>query len=251
MPGKLLLPVLLFFISIFCQSAYGGEPALTERLGEKVPLNTPFFDEDGREVTLGSVIDRPVILSFAYFSCKDMCNTFLSGLAGAIGRLDAVPGKDYRVITLSFDPADSPERAAYKKHNYTKAVGKPFPDDAWRFLTGDAESIEAVTGAAGFGFQANESGFNHPEGFAVLSADGRIIRYFYGVDFLPADMQMALAEAADGRVTASIKKAAKFCFSITPDSARVLDSLRAAGLGTLMFAAGFFIYLTKKSRKEP
>ncbi len=206
----------------------------------------------GRPVTLGSLFGKPVVLSFAYFHCKDVCNTYLANLADTFGRMDSVPGRDFTAITLSFDEMDAPEDAAYKKGNFLKASAVHLPEGAWRFLVGQPDSIDAVTQAAGYEFARAGEGFNHPGALIVLSADGRIIRYFYGGSVLPSDLEMALVEAREGRVTASIKKAMQFCYRIIPEARDGFSiALRYAGLATLVFSAVFMIWLaTGRQRKK-
>ena len=219
-----------------------------------MPLEAAFRDESGKSVALGNLLEGPTVLSFAYFGCKDQCNTVLANLANTLGRTNGTPGKDFLVLTVSFDERDTPQDAAYKKRNYMPAVQRPMTDGAWRFLTGDRASIEALTGAVGFGFRKTEKGFDHAAALAVLSPDGRIIRYIYGNSYLPADIEMALLEASEGRITASIKKAILLCFSDEPGArAYFISTLRAVGVGTLVFAAGLFIYLTsgRPGKKDP
>lgn len=237
--------------------AYGLEaaPGVTERTGQTVPLGASFTDERGAAVTLGGLIDRPTVLSFAYFGCADQCNTVLASLARAVGRTGGQPGKDYLVLTISFDETDTPEDAAEKKKGYTLASGRPMDAAAWRFLTGGKDSIEALTGAAGFSFRRTGDGFDHPAALAVLSPEGRITRYIYGNSFVASDMEMALSEASEGRITASIKKSLLLCFSSEPEGrGAALTVLRAAGVATLVFAAVFFIYVTafsKPGKRDP
>jgi protein SCO1/2 len=247
----------IFLILVIVPSIYAIEaaPEITERTGEVVPLEAVFRDESGRSVTLGAMLGKPAVLSFAYFGCKDQCNTVLSNLAYSLGRTGLAPGKDFLALTVSFNEADTPGDAAYKKKNYMKAAQRPMTDGAWRFLTGDKASIEALTGAVGFGFRKTEKGYDHPAALAVLSADGRIIRYIYGNSYVPADIEMALREASEGRVTASIKRAIVFCFSDEPGArAYVVSVLRGAGVATLVGAAALLIYLTASGRpgkKDP
>jgi protein SCO1/2 len=250
-----LLNVILFiFLITPAVYASGSAPGITEKTGESVPLDAVFKDESGKNVTLGDLLDRPAVLSFAYFGCKDQCNTVLSNLANSLGRTNRPPGQDFVVLTVSFDENDSPMNALNKKRNYMLAAQRPMTDTAWRFLTGDSASIEALTGAVGFGFRKTEKGFDHAAALAVLSPDGRIIRYIYGNSYLPADIEMALLEASEGRITASIKKAILLCFSDEPGArAYFISTLRAVGVGTLVFAAGLFIYLTsgRPGKKDP
>lgn len=226
-----------------------GSPGVTEKTGDVLPLSAVFVDEDGARVSLGSLLGKPAVLSFAYFSCKDQCNTVLSNLASTLGRMTSSPGEDFRVLTVSFDNKDTWHEAEHKKKNYMSAVGRPMTDGAWRFLTGEVSSIEALTKAAGFEYRKTEQGYDHPAALAVVAADGRIIRYFYGSSFLPADLEMALIEAKEGRITASIKKAARFCFSDAPGGRASFTSvLRWAGISTLVLVAGLFFYISASKR---
>jgi len=241
----------LFFLLLLIFPACSlASPGITERPGEMLPVDKTFLDETGQAVTLGGLIDRPVVLSFAYFGCRDVCNTYLANLADTFGRMDAVPGKDYTAITISFDERDTPQDAVYKKRNFLKASGSPIPDGAWRFLVGQPDSIKAVTNAAGYEFARAQEGFNHPGALVVLSAEGKIIRYFYGGRVLPADLEMALLEAREGRVTASIKKAVQFCYRIIPEAREnFFLTLKYAGLATLVFSAFFMIWLATGKRE--
>lgn len=251
-----LLTVIFFsYMLVLPPLSAGAAPGIIERHGESIALETHFRDEAGKTVTLKELIDRPALLSFAYFSCKDVCNTALSNIAELLGRMDSVPGKDFLVLTVSFDEKDGPKEAAYKKRNYTKAVGRPIDDDAWRFLTGDGRSIADLTSTAGFSFERTEKGFDHPAALAVISQEGRIVRYIYGSSYLPSDIEMALLEAREGTVAASVRKALVFCFSDEPGArSYVKGVLKAVGIGTLVLAAGLFIFLRSSGRpgkKDP
>lgn len=236
--GLLILVLLIFPV---CSLA---SPGINERPGEMLPLDSAFLDESGRSVTLRSLMDRPVVLSFAYFGCRDICNTYLADLADTFGRMDSVVGRDFTAITISFDERDTPVDAAYKKGNFLKASARPVEGNGWRFLVGQPSSINAVTGAAGYEFARAGEGFNHPGGLVVLSSGGKIIRYFYGARVLPADLEMALIEARDNRVTASIKKAVRFCYRIIPEAREgFFLTLRYAGLAILALSAVFMIWL--------
>lgn len=245
---KIWLCAVLFSAFLSPTPSIGGDKAgngVEERSGQMLPLDTAFRDEAGSTVSLRDLIDKPTVISFAYFSCNDQCNTVQSNVASVLGRLDARPGRDYTALTISIDETDTPSSALHKKRNFIKAAGSAFPEGAWRFLTGGPESIRAVTGAAGFEFTKTAEGFNHPAVLMVVSPEGRINRYLYGAAYLPFDLKMAIIEASEGKALPSIKKAILFCYSYDPESRRyVFDILRVTGLGTLFFAGGLFVYLT-------
>ncbi len=172
------------------------KPEFSEKLGHKVPPGLVFHDEKGNTVALKTLIDRPTIVSLVYFRCGHACPVLLGGLAESLGKIEFDPMKDCRVITVSFDDRDTPEVALDKKRNYVVAVGKPYPEDSWKFLTGDAENIKKLTETLGFEFRKEMNGFNHPKGLIFISANGTVRRYLYGTSFSPFDIKMALAEAA-------------------------------------------------------
>ncbi len=224
---------------------------IDERPGALVALDAVLKDEDGRDVTLRQLINKPTILTLNYFRCAGICTPLLNGLADALNRIGMEPGKDFQVITVSFDPADTPEVANQKRINYLKQVKRPFPPAAWRFLTGSSQATRAVTDSVGFKFQAVEGGFSHAGAIIALSPQGKVSRYMYGISFLPADLQMALQEAAAGQVRPSISPLPAFCYSYDPQGKRyVLNVNRVAGSVVLLLAGGFLIYLLIAGRSR-
>jgi protein SCO1/2 len=228
----------------------GEEPGVNERLGEVVPADIALYDSAGERVLLGALIKRPTILLPAYYGCTDICPAAISDLSGLLGRLSSVPGADYSVITVSFDENDTPYSALRKKRDYIKAIGRPFPEEGWRFLTGDKENISRLMRSLGWGLRrADDKGFSHPSALVVLSPERKIIRYIYGSGYMTAEVEMAFSEARAGTPAPTIPKALLFCFTYDPAGKRyVFDFLKVSGLGVLASAAGFLIYLTKKKR---
>ena len=217
----------------------GGEVAIVEHLGGTVPLNAVFRDEAGRPVTLGSLIDRPTILVPVYYRCPGVCSPLMSGLVEVLEKVNRVPGRDYRIISLSFAETETPALAAAKKANYLAAFRKPFPAGAWRFLTGTKVPIRAVTEAVGFRYQLVDGEYAHPAVLIFLSPKGRIVRYMSGLTFLPFDVAMALLEAAAGRISPSIRGALLYCYRYDPQrQTYAFNILRVAGTST---AAGVFL----------
>jgi len=232
----------------------GAAPAvgIVEHLGETVPLDLEFRDESGRTVRLGDLVDRPTVLSLVYYSCPGICTPLLTGLAEVLNLMDMRPGEDYRVITVSFDASDTPKLASEKKRNYLNLIDRrEFPAEAWSFLTGDQESIDAITQAVGFGYEKQGRDFVHAAAIYVLSPKGKIVRYLYGTTFLPLDLKLALTEASQGRVGPTINKILLFCFNYDPDGRKyVLNTTRIAGTAVLLMALGFVIYLGAGSRRR-
>jgi protein SCO1/2 len=260
---RLLFFILLCAFSVLpsAQVALGHETdtakadiGLHEKLGQYLPGDAHFVDENGKTVTLKTLIDKPTIIAPVYLSCMHECPLLLMGLADVLGKMDLLkPGKDFQVLTISFDENDTPNIARKKKPNYLKAIGKPFPDDSWKFLTGDAANIGKFTDSIGFTFQRDEHGFSHPITLVVVAPDGKIIRYLEGVTFLPFEVTMALTEAQQGRI-GTTRQVLQYCFSYDPlKKTYVFNILKVTGTVMLLFVGSFLVYLlktTKKYRKE-
>lgn len=182
----------VFAILLGCYSQARGDPisekdereiGIKERLGEYIPLGLSFHDEAGKVVSLDSLIDRPAILSLTYYSCSNLCDKISAAVAGLLGRLPSEPGKDYSVITVSFNDKDTPADAIRKKNDVIKTIGRPFPEEGWRFLTGSSASITRLTDSTGFKFLRDGDDFRHPAALIVISPKGKIIRYLYGATY--------------------------------------------------------------------
>ena len=223
---------------------------MDERLGQRIPGGLIFRDEDGKSVSLEKLLDKPAIVSFVYLRCSSICPLLLGNLAATLDKVDLVPGEDYRVITISFDAADTPEDAALKKKNYIKAAGKTFPESSWKFLTGDEESIRRLTGALGFRYMKEGHGFSHPRGLIFLSPDGVVRRYLNGASFQPFDVKMALTESQD---KTSLSQFRLFSYSYARDENRyVFNFLKILGTVVVSFLASlaFFYALTRRMRLQ-
>jgi protein SCO1/2 len=258
---KLTSTDLIFLLGIFLLK--GGASAhleksqsppfigLDERLGRYVPLDLSFQDEDGKPVQLRQIIRRPTILALVYFHCPNVCSLLLQNLSQTLNQLPADPGEDYQALAISFDETETPNLALQRKKVYLQMIQKPFPSDAWRFLTGDKETIHQLTDAVGFHFKRAGEDFEHPVTLIILSPEGKIIRYLYGADPLPFDLKMALVEASQGRIGPAIAKVVRFCFSYDPKANKlVFNMLRVTGTVTLLFAVLFVGFLVFKGRKQ-
>ncbi|HXY55346.1 MAG TPA: SCO family protein [Nitrospirota bacterium] len=256
-----LFPTLFFNAALLAASvAFGHETtatkadiALEEKLGQYLPVDAAFIDENGRKILLGTFIDKPTIIAPVYLGCTHECPLLLTGLAQVLGRLELVkPGRDFQVMAISFDDTDTPKTAAEKKVNYLKAVGKPFPEDSWKFVTGDAANIKKFTDSIGFKFQRDgEHSFSHPVTLVVVSPAGKIVRYLEGISFLPFDVTMALSEAAQGKTGSPARKALMYCFSYDPlKKSYVFNILKVTGTVMVLFVASFFAYLMISTKKK-
>ncbi|MBT3311414.1 MAG: SCO family protein [Desulfobacterales bacterium] len=224
-----------------------------ENPGGFIPLETEFNDESGKRIALKDFIDRPTILLPIFFYCPKTCSLLLANLATALNYVPFTPGRDFRVIALSFNEDETPEIAKRAKPNYMKILTGNFPESQWLFITGDKKSIRQVTDAIGFRFKkVNSQTFVHPNVLICLSGDGKIIRYIYGPSFLAGDIGMALSEAQKGTPGTSIKRIISFCFDYDPKTNRyVFSILRISSIVIFVsLAAFFFLFLRKKAKKE-
>ncbi len=251
------------FAIVLCVTVYahveppkGQQPAdasvgLTEKLGQQVPLDLVFNDEKGEPVTLKQLIDHPAVLVLVYYHCPDVCSTLLLSVAKVLNRLPVEPGREYQVLSVSFDETEKPGLALERKKIYLNMIDRPFPEEAWRFLTGDQVTIRKLTDSVGFHFKREGKDFLHPVTVVVLSPNGRITRYLYGTDLLPLDLRMAILEASEGRVGPTISKVLRFCFSYDPKGRKyVFNSLKVTGIVTLLFALCFILFLVFKGGKQ-
>jgi protein SCO1/2 len=227
---------------------------LDERLGQRVPLELTLRDEQGAAVRLGDLVDRPTILALVYFRCAGICSPLLNGLGNVVERTGLTPGRDFRVLTVSFDDRDTPTLADTKRTNYLAGLSKGFPPGAWRFLTGDAAATKRLADAVGFRFRREGEDFIHPAVLTILAPDGKITRYLYGISFLPFDLRMAVAEASEGRAVPTAARILQLCYSYDPGGRRYfLDLTRLAGIGTLVgvVLAAAVIFLRGGRRTKP
>ena len=230
----------------------GFEPPLNGQM----PLDLHFRDETGRDVQLREFFgQKPVVLAFVYFSCPMLCDQIQMGVVGALRMLSFNPGRDYEVVFISFDSHDTPEQAAEKKRAALARFHRPETVSGWHFLTGSQESIEAVTHAANFRFRndAKSKLFAHASGVMLLTSDGRISRYFYGVEYPGRDMRLGLVDASAGKIGSPIDHVLLFCYHYDPSSATysasILRIIRLAGILTVLsIIGGIWIFRRREVR---
>jgi len=226
------------------------EVGINEKLGATIPLDLELKGEDGKPVTLRQLIDKPTILTLNYFRCAGICTPQLGGVAEVLNRTQAIPGRDFQVLTVSFDERDEPEVAAQKRTNYLAEITRPFPPAAWRFLTGPGATTKALADAVGFKFKAVNDDFVHAAAIIFISPKGVITRYMYGTSYLAADLQLAAQEAARGEAQPTINKFLKFCFSYDPAGRRYVLNTTSIGAAIIILAALIFVFaLTRRGRQ--
>jgi protein SCO1/2 len=228
-----------------------GQVRIDEQLGSVAALDAVFRDETGMEIRLDSLFDKPVILLPVSFSCTAVCSYLQAALVKALNQVDQTPGKDFNIITLSFDENENETDAAAARQNYANLVKREFPPEKWSYLTGDRENILKVTGSLGYYFiKKAEHLYDHPSALVVLARDGKIIRYLHGPNFPAFDLGMALGEAEPG--TSSMKRRVlSFCYGYDPaKKTYALRLFRITGTLALIGLAGYTIFLLSPSKRK-
>jgi len=221
---------------------------IDQRLNEQFPLDAVFKDESGNEVRLAEYFDkRPVVLSLVYYSCPMLCNQVLNGMAGTFKGLAFNPGEEFEVVTISFDSRETPALAAAKKKTYVEylpAARRPTIEKGWHFLTGDEANIRRVTEAVGFryNFDAATNQFAHASGIMVLTPEGKIARYFYGIEYSPKDLRLGLVEASANKIGSPVDQLLLYCYHYDPATGRygavVMNMMRVGGVITVVALFG-------------
>jgi protein SCO1 len=230
---------------------------IEQRLNAQIPLDTTFRDEYGRSVQLSSYFGkRPVVLALIYYQCPMLCTQILNGITRAARVMTLQPGKDYDVVAISFDAREKPSDAAAKKAVYMKEINQPQAPAAWHFLTGDPDNIKRVTGAVGFRYvwDVHTAQFAHASAVYVLTPQGKISKYFYGVDYSARDLRFGLIEASNNKIGTPVDQLLLFCYHFDPHSAKytpvALGILRVAGAGTLFMLGGFVVIMLRRERRQ-
>jgi len=230
-----------------------------QKLKSQLPLDTHFKDENGRDVTLGQYFDgtRPVVLAFVYYSCPMLCTQIMNGVSRTIKVLPFTPGNDFDVVFISFDPRDKPETASAKKIALMNYWSMQNQSGAWHFLTGEEPQIKRVTSAAGFFYMWDERSqqYAHLSGVLVLTPDGRLSRYFYGVEYSPKELRLALVESGEGRVGSLVDELLLYCYHYDPSQGRygviVMNLVRLGGVLTLLALGGFIYFMRRQEKLHP
>jgi protein SCO1/2 len=260
------LVVLFFVFSLLLVSpldAHDDRPIplrgvnLEQKLGEQVPLELKFRDEAGSTVDLKQYFGRrPVVLSLVYLSCQDLCPLVLDGLVRSLRPLSFNIGDEFDVITVSFDPRDSAALAAAKKSDVVSRYGRAGAPGGWHFLTGDEHAIERLTESVGFhyNYESDKDRFGHASGIILLTPEGKIARYFYGIEFSPRDLRLGLIEAASNRIGSAIDQLLLFCYHYDPTAGKynllITNVIRLAGIATVIALGAFIAIMLRRDRKR-
>jgi protein SCO1 len=248
-PANLCL-LLLLALPGACALARNGGPkilsgvGIDQNLGAQVPLEATFRDESGRTVRLGDYFGRrPVLLTLVYYQCPGLCTTILNDVSRSLNGLAESAGSEFDVVTVSFDPRETPDLAAAKKAAYLRGYQRPTAAAGWHFLTGPQESIDALTRAVGFRYawDAGNKLWAHAAAIIVLTPDGKVARYFYGVEAPPTDLHQSILDASVGTVARPAERVLLYCFRYDPATGKwgliISRLLRALGAITMVAVA--------------
>jgi protein SCO1/2 len=235
-----------------------GDVGIDQHLDAELPLDATFRDEAGREVTLGEYFtDRPVVLALVYYRCPQLCTQVLNGLLKSSQAVPLEIGRDYQVVTVSFDPDEGPELAAEKKRQYVRAYRRDGAEQGWHFLTGDKLAIERLATAVGFRYRydAGSRQFAHASGIVIATPDGRLARYLYGIDYSPHDLRLGLIESAAGRIGSPADQVLLLCYHYDPLTGKyglaIAGVLRAVGGLTVVGLGAFLVAMYRREKQRP
>ena len=227
---------------------------IDQRLNEQLPLDIEFRNEEGRLVNLGQFFhDKPVVLSLVYHECPMLCNEVLEGMLRAFRVLRFDVGKEFDVLTVSFNPREDAPLAKSAKESYVRRYKREGAAEGWHFLTGDQTSIDRLTKAVGFSYRydAQKNQYAHAGGIMVLTPQGRLSRYFYGIEFAPKDLRLGLIEASENKIGSIVDQVLLFCYHYDPVTGRyglvILTTMRIVGV---LFVVGLSMYVILMLRRE-
>ncbi len=230
---------------------------IDQKLNEQLPLDLEFKNEKGETVKLGDYFGKkPVMLSLVYYECPMLCNQVLNGMVTAFRVMSFTPGNEFDVVTISFDPRETPAVAAAKKKNYVEHLPKAkraHADAGWHFLTADEESIRRITESVGFRYHWDDATnqFAHASAVYVATSQGKLARYFYGIEYAPRDLRLGLIEAADNRIGSPMDQLMLYCFHYDPATGKygavVFRMMQIGGILTLVAMAGLFVAMRRRT----
>lgn len=230
---------------------------IEQRIGVSLPLDLEFNDETGTPVSLGSYFgDKPVILTLVYYDCPMLCTEVLNGLNRSLAPLNYSIGEEFEVVTVSFDPRESPTLASQKKAVYTQRYGRPGTGEGWHFLTGEAAAIDALTESVGFNYvyDETEGQFVHGSAIMIISPKGTVSHYFFGIEYPSEDIRLAIIESSEEKLGNVFDQIMLYCFNYDPEQGRygvaIMNAMRLAGLVTLLAMGSFMVVMFKRDRRR-
>ncbi len=232
-----------------------GEVSFDQKLDAQVALDLPFTDENGARVELGRYFGtKPVVLLLVYYECPMLCTLVLNGFVRMLRALSLEPGDDFEIVTVSIDPRETPELAQKKRTKYIAEYGKPEVASAWHFLTGSEAAIADLAHTVGFRFKFDDetNQYAHASGFVTLTPQGRVSKYFYGVEYSPRDVRLALVESSSGQIGTLVDQVLLLCYHYDPTTGKygvaIMTLVRALGVLTVAALVGFIFMMLRRER---
>ncbi len=254
---KLVMATVLLIstLHVIAQKDKDPEVGIVEHLDTIIPSGLNFKNEKGESVEMISLINKPTILALVYYDCPGICPALLTGVSDVVEKMGMELGKDYQIITVSFNDRDTPENSVDIKKNYLRDHSRPRAEH-WMYLTGDSAAIYSLVNAVGYRFQPMGNDFMHPSAIILLSPEAKVTRYLYGTSYLPFDVKMAIIEAQKGQSRPTINRVLEYCFSYDPEGRKyTLQVTKISATIIIFFAAVLFIVLIirsrNKSKKQP
>ena len=245
--------LIIYTFGISWTSAQQPPPkvGIQEKLGQTLPMDVELYDEGGQLVQLKSLMNKPTIFTFVYYRCPGICSPLLNELTKIVDKMDLELGKDYQILTLSFDHREKPEIAAEKKVNYLDLIRKRTDPKGWRFMTADSVNIQRLTDAAGFYFMRSGNDYVHAGALIIVSPEGKITRYINGIRYLPFEVKMAVYEASAGKIGPTIANLLTICYSYDPEShTYTLNIVRISGIVILLLVGIFVVVFLLRPKKK-
>ncbi len=240
------------------QDAFLDEIGFDQRLGEQVPLDAAFRDDAGRPVRLGDLLQgKPAVLVMLYYKCTMLCPLLLDGLVRALKPITFDAGKEFNVIAVSINPRETPTVAANRKELYVERYGRPGAPAGFRFLTGEEPAIRALAKSVGFRYREEKNRqdeFSHAAGIVLLTPQGKVARYYYGVEFSPRDLRLGLVEASHGTIGSPVDQVLLLCYHYDPTTGKygivILNVIRLAGFATVVCLGSFIVVMMRRDRRS-
>jgi protein SCO1/2 len=234
--------------------------AVEQHLNQQLPLDAQFVDETGKTVRIGDYFGKhPAIVTLVYYSCPMLCSEEMDGLTASLSMVKLTPGKDFEVVVISIDPAETPEQAAQKKAFYLKRYGKPDTAAGWHFLTGQKPAIDAMTNAVGFGYvrvpgpDGKLNQFAHASSIQIATTDGKLAQYYLGVEYSPKDILLGLVEASDNKIGSPVANILTYCYHYDPKANKhslvIARVVQLGGMVTMAGLGGFIFLMFRKDLK--
>ena len=233
------------------------EIGVDQKLNAQIPLDLEFHDSTGRAVKLGEYFTgKPVVLALVYYECPMLCTQVLNGLIGSLEALSFSAGREVDVVAVSFDPGETPAIAADKKKTYLRRYGRAGAENGMHFLTGRESAIKALADSVGFryAYDATIDQYAHPAAITLLTGEGKVSRYLFGIEFAPRDMKLGLIETTDGKIGSVVDQIQLFCYHYDPESGKygfvVMNLVRFAGLLTVAVLGGSIFISLRRERRQ-